>query len=338
MAYDTVIDKAVFDQSLTQMANLIRAESNTQEGMHFPRNMPYRLEKAFRVKNNAIQAAKDETKAIIERTATDLYNEDVVRVSPYSLYHYTSLKTAEFPNAASAGESAFESCWALTSVKLPNAEIIGKNTFKACAKIVSISLPKAYEVRYGAFDSCTKLENIDLPALQTIGQYTFASCTALKSLDLHNVTSIPNHAFRKSPNLSTLYLRSDSVVTLADVGAFYSIEFVTVYVPGNLIASYKTAANWSALYNDGVVSFLAIPGTEVETSLISFSINGVAYQAEEGMTWVEWCDSEYNPGIWSVSQGYVKDAYANVVSLVGGGDYLPATETIIAGYAYGTSA
>lgn len=29
-------------------------------------------------------------------------------------------------------------------------------------------------------------------------------------------------------------------------------------------------------------------------TLISFTIGGTPYQAEEGMTWAEWCDSEYN--------------------------------------------
>ena len=28
--------------------------------------------------------------------------------------------------------------------------------------------------------------------------------------------------------------------------------------------------------------------------LINFTINGTSYQAEEGMTWAKWCDSEYN--------------------------------------------
>lgn len=28
--------------------------------------------------------------------------------------------------------------------------------------------------------------------------------------------------------------------------------------------------------------------------LITFTINGTEYQAEEGMIWVDWCDSKYN--------------------------------------------
>ncbi len=29
-------------------------------------------------------------------------------------------------------------------------------------------------------------------------------------------------------------------------------------------------------------------------NLITFTVDGVTYQAEEGMTWAEWCESEYN--------------------------------------------
>lgn len=31
-----------------------------------------------------------------------------------------------------------------------------------------------------------------------------------------------------------------------------------------------------------------------ESNLITFRINNIEYQAEEGMTWAEWCDSKYN--------------------------------------------
>lgn len=47
----------------------------------------------------------------------------------------------------------------------------------------------------------------------------------------------------------------------------------------------------------------------VEIVPISFSINGKTYQAEEGMTWAQWCDSKYNTDGW-----YIKDATAPVDS------------------------
>jgi hypothetical protein len=35
-------------------------------------------------------------------------------------------------------------------------------------------------------------------------------------------------------------------------------------------------------------------GEESGGNLITFTIDGTEYQAEEGMTWVEWCNSDYN--------------------------------------------
>lgn len=37
----------------------------------------------------------------------------------------------------------------------------------------------------------------------------------------------------------------------------------------------------------------------LKVKMISFTINNVQYQAEEGMTWEDWCNSEYNPGMYS---------------------------------------
>ena len=245
MAFDAVVDKAFLENGLKSIADALRSGTGNRENMAFPAG--------FVSEANAVAA---EAKAIIERTKTSIFREDVVRVSPFSLDHYDKLKTAEFPNAASAGESAFEECTALTSVSLPNAEIIGVKTFKGCTKLSSLVLPKVYEIRTNAFDGCIELESIDLPSLRKLGQYAFAGCTALKMADLHNVPSIPNHVFRKSTNLGTLYLRNDAVVTLADVGAFFGVEAITVYVPGSLIESYKAADNWSDLYNDGICVFM----------------------------------------------------------------------------------
>lgn len=55
--------------------------------------------------------------------------------------------------------------------------------------------------------------------------------------------------------------------------------------------------------------------------LISFTINGVSYQAEEGMTWGEWVDSEYN-----VNQEYFLEA--NIIfSHIVAGRVVEATAT-----------
>ena len=37
-----------------------------------------------------------------------------------------------------------------------------------------------------------------------------------------------------------------------------------------------------------------IGAMEEEVNLFTFRISDVEYQAEEGMTWTDWCDSKYN--------------------------------------------
>lgn len=52
------------------------------------------------------------------------------------------------------------------------------------------------------------------------------------------------------------------------------------------------------------VQLVASPYKQEEVNLISFTIDGVEYQAEEGMTWAEWCDSTYSDGMYSISEKY----------------------------------
>ena len=70
--------------------------------------------------------------------------------------------------------------------------------------------------------------------------------------------------------MTTLVLRNDTVVTLANINAFQGTPFAsggtggTVYVPAALIESYQTATNWSTLYASGTCNFAAIEGSEYE--------------------------------------------------------------------------
>lgn len=62
----------------------------------------------------------------------------------------------------------------------------------------------------------------------------------------------------------------------------------------------------------GVYKFTGTTGTYengalyvVEAELISFTIYGTEYQAESGMTWSEWVESEYNTGEWYETDGNI---------------------------------
>lgn len=65
--------------------------------------------------------------------------------------------------------------------------------------------------------------------------------------------------------------------------------------------------------------------TQKAVTLIDFTINGTSYQAEQGMTWQEWCDSKYNTS----SPPYYINTNGNVTSvqLGGGGGSSVTTDT-----------
>lgn len=127
--------------------------------------------------------------------------------------------------ATSIGDSAFDNCYALTSVDIPNATSIGNS----------------------AFSNCSALTSVDFPNATSIGNSAFSNCSALTSVDLPNATSIGDSAFSNCSKLKTIYLRSKTICTLSGTLGFFSFSSptITIYVPNSLLNSYKTADHWS---------------------------------------------------------------------------------------------
>lgn len=67
-------------------------------------------------------------------------------------------------------------------------------------------------------------------------------------------------------------------------------------------------------------------GNDTSKNLITFTIGGVEYQAEEGMTWEEWVNSEYNS---------TKKFYINILSVYTNHDLFLTMLKV--GYDYGHS-
>ena len=74
------------------------------------------------------------------------------------------------------------------------------------------------------------------------------------------------------------------------------------------------------------------------TNLISFTIDGTSYQAEEGMTWVDWVASSYNTGGFYIIEGNTRVSFSNGTDYVSSegfpGDYANNTSQIVANGTY----
>ena len=110
-----------------------------------------------------------------------------------------------------------------------------------------------------------------------VGQYAFYNCPKLREVDLTGTGALTllDYTFYNDSKLTDLILRSNSVATItASVGSYAPFTMFaqtpiiaglgTVYVPDNLVDSYKAAANWGMCRNR-IYPISAYPITDYET-------------------------------------------------------------------------
>lgn len=236
---------------------------------------------------------------LIDNTVTKLgnyalYNNNfLVNVSLPSLincgsnafYNCTALANAAFSALETMGSSMFYGCTNLVNVSLPSLKNLGSSGFQDCVGLTSLSFPNATLVASSAFNGCTNLASVSLPAAEKVYDYAFANCSALGIVQLPNCTTlgtylgnglgptgfdftkkitIPLRAFAGSGNMQHLILRSDELCPMSDVKALVntpiSLECGFIYVPADLVDTYKAATNWST-YASQIVSISEYPKT-----------------------------------------------------------------------------
>ncbi len=232
----------------------------------------------------------------------------------------TNLTTISFPRANGVGKGAFANCVNLTAVSFPAALSIESYAFRGCSNLAAVSFPVATVIGIDAFRSCVNLTTVSIPACTTISDYAFFGCSKLTTVSFPAATTISDYAFGRCYNLKSLYLTGSSLCTLSNSNAFSSTPiggystsagtYGSIYVPASLLTSYKTATNWTYFSSrfyavEDSVDTGGDTGGDTDT-IFTLRISGVEYQAEDGMTWAEWCDSDYNiDGYYIDDEGYV---------------------------------
>ena len=164
---------------------------------------------------------------ILERTVTEINDSSITKFGDHSVRACSSLTSVNAPNVTTISTYAFYSCTHLTTFNAPKVTTLGTYAFY-CAPIFNINFPLATKIPHSCFYRCIFLETADFGVAQ----------------------SIDAQAFKEGASLEKLILRkTDSICTLANVSAFTDslIDYGTgyVYVPDNLVDSYKSATNWS---------------------------------------------------------------------------------------------
>lgn len=175
----------------------------------------------------------------------------------------TALKTAVFQN-----------CVNLTYISLPNCvEAANGSTFNGCEKVQTLDLPKLASLTGTAsrvFYGMKKLKEINLPELVTAPNMslTFSQCTDVERILLPKLggTSL-TQTFYNCYRLHTLVLGGSTLNTLANTNAFtnvgtnaeYAPNGISIYVPDDMVNTYKTATNWTA-YADKIKPMSELEG------------------------------------------------------------------------------
>ena len=250
MAYDKVIDSTQLDSAMTYTANRIRNKTGGTD------QITWDSAKGFGDAVDAITgggADHSVEDAIIARSISGAYSNDRI---------------------TTVGVGAFFGCQALTAIDLPNVTQVKRNAFASCNNLQTINIPKATEFGIEVFLN-SGIQQADFPLVTTIGDWCFKTTTNLTSANLPLVTALPADAFRNSSiqtadfgavtninrtaftdctNLETLIIRTPSVCVISDIsialrGSKIAAGTGYIYVPDNLVDSYKTATNWVALAN-----------------------------------------------------------------------------------------
>lgn len=178
------------------------------------------------------------------------------------------------------------------------------------AYIQSISFPVCTTIGQSAFYNCNKLTTVSFPACTTISSYAFQRCWDLTTASFPVCANIGNSAFCTCGHMSQLYLATPKVCQLSNSNAFDATPYAGnnyhfsgtpyIYVPSSLVDVYKTATNWAYFSS----YFSAYDFNDGENDNI-FYLNGIQYQAEEGMTFSDWVSSEYNIDGWRIMGPYL---------------------------------
>lgn len=201
---------------------------------------------------DAGESSANELDSFITREISGVYTNDrVTKVGQSGFRGCASLISVDLPNVVTVEDGGFYNCKLLKSVNLPKVTSIGDNGFNSTG-LESISLPSCTTLGSSSFFATQQLVLAILPLVTSISGFCF-NYSSVQKIDTSSLTSIKNSAFYNTKQLDTLILRNSSVCALENVNAFQDTKIAAgagyIYVPDNLVDSYKTATNWVTFAN-----------------------------------------------------------------------------------------
>lgn len=191
----------------------------------------------------------DETiKGILDRSITSFRSNSVTAIGDYAFHYCEKLAELNIPNVTRLGMYSFGYCKGLATVNFPNVTNIGTDCFVRCENLESAYLDSVTQPSGYTFLYCNKLRFVHMPKLTNTNTGIFSDCVSLEKVNLPRLETVYNNAFKRSGIKTLILSRPDRVCSLSSVNAFNNTPIASgtgyVYVPDDLVDSYKTKTNW----------------------------------------------------------------------------------------------
>ena len=267
------INVTKLENDLTEIANILREQTNSNNLLSFPNDYNEKLENLYcaadfaslnypvgeiyyegtSILGDQFYGHKNLTSLILPnvtsipasfcRECSDLMSisaNKATSIKNYAFSYDKKLTTINFPKVTSTGLNSFSNCTALTSIDFPSVTSLGQSSFDSCTGLTTVQMDKLLTIATQAFYKCSNITTFVFPKVHTVsGSLCLAQCTKLTTVDLggkssNNTATISNsNVFNGNTKLSTLILRSDVVWTLSYPEIFWTST-------GTLFASGKT--------------------------------------------------------------------------------------------------
>ena len=123
-------------------------------------------------------------------------------------------------------------------------------------KIIDRTIPQFYDnvittIRASMFNYCNELEIVNIPNVTKFESQAFDNCTKLKIVDTSALTSMTS--ISACSELDTFILRSMTMCKTSNSMPLQNSKIASgsgyIYVPRELVDSYKSATGWSKYAN-----------------------------------------------------------------------------------------
>lgn len=172
--------------------------------------------------------------------------------------------------------------WGVSGIRKVTMTVSGNSSWQGnflresgITEFVGLELARINGVAF--FYGCASLAKITIPKVTYYENNMCYNCGNLLVADIGGGAINRGGIFQNCKKLQTIIIRGTTVCTLGNVSNLSQTPFYpnggtgitgtgTLYVPNALVDTYKTASNWSTLYNAGTMAIQKIEGSVYENA------------------------------------------------------------------------